>query len=106
MSHEVVGEIKKKHPHIQRIYIRAEFPHISERYRDYLLKEFEDTYYPERILKSGKAAYIERNCEMIDKSSYCIVYYDEQKAPSGRKSGTKIALDYAIKKRKRIIRVP
>lgn len=35
---------------------------------------------------------------MIDNSHFCIVYYDEQNTPANRKSGTKIALDYAIKK--------
>ena len=38
------------------------------------------------------------------KSRFCIFYYDEQNAPTTRKSGTKIALDYAIKQKKEIIR--
>lgn len=100
---EIVTKIKEKYPHVKRIYVRAEYPHISEKYRDYLLKNYEDTYYPENILNSGKAVYVERNCEMIDSSQYCIVYYDENIAPTTRKSGTKIALDYAIKQDKTII---
>ena len=36
----------------------------------------------------------------------CIVYYDELNAPTTRKSGTKIALDYAVKKDKQIIVLP
>lgn len=44
-------------------------------------------------------------CEMIDNSELCIVYYDEENAPTTRKSGTKTALDYAIKKGKEIINV-
>ena len=51
-------------------------------------------------MNSGKAAYVERNYEMIDNSHYCIVYYDEPNVSYTRKSGTKIALDYAIKKHK------
>ena len=102
---ELVTEIKEKHPNIKRVYIRAEYPYISEHYKNYLLRSYEDTYYPEKILNSGRAAYIERNYEMIDNSHYCVVYYDETNAPTTRKSGTKIALDYAIKKRKKIIRV-
>jgi hypothetical protein len=43
---------------------------------------------------------------MIDNSQYCIVYYDEPNAPTSRKSGTKIALDYAVKKDKQIIVLP
>ena len=98
---ETVTELKEKYPHIKRVYVRAEYPHINEYYKNYLLKSYEDTYYPKNILNSGRASYVERNYEMIDNSHYCIVYYDETIAPATRKSGTKIALDYAIKKRKK-----
>ena len=103
LCQETVTEIKEKYPHIKRVYVRAEFPYISDDYKRYLLENYEDTYFPEKIINSGKAAYIERNCEMIDKSRYCIVYYDEKVAPTTRKSGTKIALDYAIRHKKEII---
>ena len=102
---ELVTKLKEKHPHIKRIYVRAEYPYISDRYKNYLLESYEDTYYPERIIDSGRAIYVERNYEMINKSHFCIVYYDEQKAPTTRKSGTKIALTYAIKQNKKIINV-
>lgn len=100
---EVVTELKERYPHIKRIYVRAEYPHINEDYKRYLLESYEDTYYPERLVNAGKACYIERNCEMIANSRYCVVYYDERRAPTTRKSGTKIALDYAIQQRKTII---
>ncbi|MBQ7045561.1 MAG: DUF1273 family protein [Clostridia bacterium] len=102
---ELVTNIKEKYPHIKRIYVRAEFPYISDDYKRYLLKSYEDSYYPESVIGAGKAAYVERNYQMIDKSKFCIIYYDEQNAPTNRKSGTKIALDYAIKKGKHIINV-
>ena len=102
---ELVTEIKEKYPHIKRIYVRAEYPDINEQYTNYLLESYEDTYYPEHIRSSGRAAYVERNYEMINKSHYCIVYYEEPNAPTIRKSGTKIALDYAIKKGKQIINI-
>ena len=70
------------------------------------MESYEDTYYPEHIIGSGRAAYVERNYEMIDKSKFCIVYYDEPNAPTTRKSGTKIALDYAIKHKKEVIILP
>ena len=41
----------------------------------------------------------------IKAGGYCIVYYDEAVTPATRKSGTKIALDYATKKCKKIINV-
>ena len=101
---ELVTKIKEKYPHIKRIYVRAEFPYINESYTTYLLKSYDATYYPEKLLGSGRAAYVERNYEMINNSRFCIVYYDEKIAPTTRKSGTRIALDYAIKKGKEIIR--
>ena len=103
---ELVTKIKEKYPHIKRIYVRAEYPEISEDYKNYLLESYEETYYPENIIGSGRAAYVERNYEMKNKSQYCIVYYDEANAPTTRKSGTKIALDYAIKNQKHIIILP
>ena len=106
LCQETVTEIKEKYPHIKRIYVRAEYPDINEHYKNYLLESYEDTYYPEKMLNSGRAAYVERNYEMIDKSHYCIVYYDESNAPTTRKSGTKIAIDYAMKRGKQIIVLP
>ena len=103
---ELVTEIKEKYPHIKRVYVRAEYPYISEHYKEYLLESYEDTYYPEHIICSGRAAYVERNYEMINKSKFCIVYFDEPNAPTTRKSGTKIALDYAAKKGKQITVLP
>ena len=111
----VVTELKNKYPHIKRTYVRAEYPHITESYKNMLLKSYDDTYYPEKIEHSGKAAYVERNYEMIDKSTVCIVYYDEKYEPPRRKnskrdlkdyqprSGTQIAYEYAARKNKEII---
>lgn len=99
---ELVTKLKEKYPHIKRIYVRAEFPIISDKYKYYLSESYEDTYYPENIIGSGRAAYVERNFEMINQSRFCVVYYDESYAPITRKSGTKIALDYATKHNKEI----
>ena len=105
LCHEIVTQIKEKYPHIKRIYVRAEYQNIDETYKAYLLENYEDTYYPEKIIGAGKVAYVERNYEMINKSRFCICYYDEQNAPTIRKSGTKIAFDYAVKQKKEIIRI-
>ena len=103
---ELVTKLKEKYPHIKRIYVRAEFPIISDEYKAYLLKNYEDTYYPENLICAGKAVYVERNIEMINRSLFCIVYYDESNTPTTRKSGTKIALAYAIKHQKTILLLP
>lgn len=102
---ELVTEIKEKYLHIKRVYVRAEYQYIDESYKAYLLESYEDTYFPKSVLGAGKASYVKRNCEMIDNSRYCIVYYDELGAPTTRKGGTKVALDYAVKKEKQIINI-
>lgn len=40
--------VKEEYPDIKRIYVRAEFPYINDDYKNYLLKSYEDTYYPEK----------------------------------------------------------
>ncbi len=114
---KTVTELKEKHPHIKRIYVRAEYPYISDSYKNYLLENYEDTFYPEEIMSSKKAVYIRRNYYMIDMSSICLVYYNTEYTPPekpqksiflpNRKSGsgTKLAFDYAKKKGKRIINI-
>ena len=115
LCHKAVTELKEKYPEIKRVYIRAEYPYINDSYEKYLLKDYEDTYFPQKVINAGRARYVERNQEMIDNSDFCIVYYrTEYKPPIRRnskrnladyqpKSGTKIAYDYAKKKRKTII---
>ena len=101
----IVTELKEKYPHVKRVYVRAEYPVIDEDYLAYLLKSYEETYYPEALVGAGRAVYVKRNREMIDHSTFCVVYYDEQHSPAARKSGTKLALDYAAGKKKKIIRI-
>lgn len=106
LCHKLVTEIKEKHPHIKRVYVRAEYPYIDDSYKEYLLKDYEDTYYPNKLIGAGKATYVERNCEIINNSRFCIIYYDELHAPTKRRSGTKIALEYAVEHKKEIIKFP
>ena len=115
LCYKIVTELKEKYQHIKRIYVRAEFPYIDDSYKNYLLESYEDTYYPSKMIDAGKAAYVERNYEMINNSRYCICYYDENYMPPRRKnsrrdltdyqpkSGTRIAFDYARKEELNII---
>ena len=117
LCHKTVTKLKEKYPYIKRIYVRSAFQHIPDWYEDSLLKYYEGTYFPEQIENSGKASYVERNQEMINKSDFCVIYYDENYLPPRRrngkrdltdyqpKSGTKVAYDYAIRKKKEIINV-
>ena len=106
LCYALVTELRSEYPHIMRIYVRAEFPVIREDYQAYLLERYEDTYYPEKLIGAGRSIYVKRNMEMIDKSNFCVFYYDEAYLPKGRKSGTKIALNYAAKRKKVIFQFP
>ena len=106
LCYSVVTKLKQRYPHIKRVYVRAEFPQIDENYKAYLLESYEDTYFSHNAIGAGKAVYIERNRDMIDKSDFCIIYYNENYSPTNRKSGTQIALNYAVKRKKNIILLP
>ncbi len=99
---KVVTTLKKKYPHIKRIFVRTQYPEINDYTKSLFLKEYDDTYFPPKAVGAGKYIYVERNYDMIDKSRFCVFYYDENVAAK-RKSGTKIAFDYATKKKKKII---
>lgn len=115
LCYQIVSELKSEYSNITRVYVRAEYAYIDDNYREYLLKRYEDTYYPDSVIKAGKSAYIKRNHEMINTSKYCVIYYNENYVPSKQKrsncaitnsqskSGTKIAYDYAVKKQRIII---
>lgn len=114
LSWEVVTKLKEKYPFIKRVYVRSAYQDIDESYKNYLLESFEETYFPQQIANAGKYSYVERNCEMINKSTFCIFYYNENYIPKSKKqknssilkqrnSGTKIAFEYATKKKKQII---
>ncbi len=111
LCYDIVTELKQKHSHIERVYVRSAYPDINNFYEDYLLDKYEGTYFPEHIRDSGMASYVERNQEMIRKSNICIFYYDKKYLPPRRKnsrrnlfdyqpkSGTGIAYDYAMKRK-------
>jgi len=115
--YELVTELKTKHPHIKRVYVRSAYEHIPDWYEGSLLEHYEDTYFPEHMSNAGRASYVERNQEMINKSDFCIFYYDENYLPPRRKnskrdlfdyqpkSGTGIAYEYAMKKERQILNV-
>lgn len=106
LCYELVTEMKEKYPHIHRIYVRGEFPVIDEGYYRYLLERYEDTCYPQALVGTGRAVYIKRNQIMVDNSQFCLVYYRGDYAPKGRKSGTKLALEYARKQNRTIYCCP
>ena len=102
VCYETVTGLKEKHPHIKRVYVRAEYPVIDEDYKRYLLKRYEKTYYPEKAVGAGRAVYIKRNFDMIDKSLFCVIYFDSKTEYNTRKSGAGAALNYAKKRERKI----
>ena len=102
LCYALATELKEKYPYIKRVFVRAEYPVIGEDYEKYLLQRYEETYYPDSVVGAGRLAYVKRNMEMIDRSQYCVFYYNEEYTPQGRNSGTKIAFEYA-KKRAKVI---
>ena len=109
LCYEVIRKIKEDYPHIRRIYVRSMYEDISDSYEEYLLSLYEETYIPKSVVNSGKLSYIKRNQYMIDMSDYCVFFYDVSYEPPNRrnksKSGTKIAYEYAVSKKKKIINV-
>lgn len=49
--------------------------------KKYLLESYEETYFSPKLEKAGKYSYVERNYEMIDSSTYCVFYYNENYVP-------------------------
>ena len=121
ICYKVVSDLKNKYPYIQRVYVRAEFEYIdgegSRAYREGLMELYEHTYYPESVSGTGKAVYVKRNEYMVDNSSICVVYYDENYMPPRRKqsrrdltdyqpkSGTGVAYKYAEQKKRKIVNI-
>ena len=115
LAWETVTALKSKYPFIKRVYVRSAFQNIDKSYEKYLLELYEETYFPAKLENAGKSSYVERNYEMINSSTCCVFSFDKNYIPtlprrynrnvviSQRKSGTKIAYNYAVKMNKRII---
>ena len=116
LSWKIVTELKETYPFIKRVYVRSAYQYVDKSYEEHLLKSYEETYFPPRLENAGKYSYVERNCEMIENSTYCVFYYNEKYVPEEghqpqravplaqrRRSGTKIAYQYAVRKKKKII---
>ena len=69
-----------------------------------------DYVFPEELRSAGRARYVERNRIMIDWADSCVFYYRGEstvadRAGRKRKSGTALAWDYAVKRKKDIYNV-
>lgn len=131
LCHEIVTDLRKKYPYIKRVaypvatenaLLEKDKERIEKVCFNVLKKEIDFISYEEvksndKLLKSGKASYVERNRLMIDESDFCVFYYDESYRPerkkyskkglnglyTSQKSGTALAYSYALSKNKPII---
>ena len=126
LCHMVVTELKEKYPRIERIaYLckhetgclvgkgKDEQCRIKELTgRDVYVPEYEDIKKSDRVNSAGRAAYVERNQEIINISNFCVFYYNLNHLSPKRKnskenigerqlkSGTQLTFDYVHKRKK------
>lgn len=99
-----VSKYKRAVPGLVREYIRADYEFLSEKYADFLNERYERTEYPSALKNSSENRYIKRNKIMIDRCDILITYYDANYVSArGYRSGTAIAVEYAKRKRKKVI---
>lgn len=129
LCYHIVTKIKEKKKEIVRVVYTCSSEKAikegdKEKYENifrYILKKeinimtFDEEVEYKNKNVAGKGSYVERNMAMIDDSDICIVYYDSTYLPQMRKrsknsvveyqpkSGTAIAVEYAKRKKKKII---
>ena len=104
--YNIVTEYKNIYSHLRRIFIRAEYPIISDSYYNYLKTFYEDSYFYSEKLLNNKFSYLKRDKVMIEKSQFCIFFFNPTYIPKTKtQSGTHIAYEYALKKGKRVVNV-
>ena len=111
LCHIVVTELKEKYPNISRIAylckhesgclmgtgmeLKRKIKGIAG--RDTYVAEYEEIKKSDRVDSAGCASYVERNQWMIDESDCLILYYNE--GIGLKSSGTKLAMEYAKRKK-------
>ena len=116
---DVVTEMRKIYPHIRRVYVRAQYEEITKFYEEYLLENYEETFFPDKVHGSNELCYIVRNFCMIEMCDMLLTYYDDNYLPPSKttknkmlahaccnkksQSGTCMAVRYAKRRKKKII---
>ncbi len=103
LCYEIVSQIKEKYRHIRRVYVRAEYDY-SEKFTEYFLTSYEETFFPDKVRRAGRLSYVIRNQIIVEMCDVLVTYCDMEYKPStGTKSGTIQAALYAKQKKKQII---
>ena len=118
LCHDVVTDLREQYSQIQRhTYTCRSETCILEKERAYWEKIYSQFQKQPVVLlgvekeveqktkyEAGKASYVERNQAMINDSDFCVFYYNKDYIPPTKtNSGTKIAYEYAIRKKKKVI---
>ena len=104
ICYDVITQLKTEYTDIKRIYVRAEYTLTNDVYEKHLQEKYEDSFYYDDDLKTGRLSYIKRNEFIINASDFCLFYFNSNYKPqTNTKSGTAIAYNYALKKSKTII---
>ena len=115
LCYDTVTELMQEYSQIKRVKFRKDYPEITESVKQYFFNGYEDNICPKGVAQSGRASYVERNQAMIIASDICIFYYNKDYQPKRRKeskhsigtyqpkSGTRIAYEFAISKKKEIV---
>ena len=100
LCYEAVSALKGKYAKIKRIYCLIDERHLSERKRPKYLRteDYEEFIYLAPSFDYWYTRIYYRNCEMIEKSDFVIVYAETRKD-----SGAYKALQYAVKHKKKHI---
>ncbi len=120
ICHQIISSLQLEYSHIKKIAYTCKnesclFESEKKMWIELFYKKqiktnllyFDEEFEHKTKFSAQKASYIERNKAMIDNSDYCIIYYNPLYLPysNNNKSGTKIAYDYIIQKRKSFINI-
>ena len=111
LCHNRVTLLQEKYPQIQRIMYPCRSEYVVKKgekerlekgfsellKRNVAFQEYDGEVVLDRVMRAGKASYIERNQEMINASEYCIFYYNPQYQPPKRKYSKRDLTEYQAK---------
>ncbi len=103
---DAVTELKRHYPLIRRVCILP--PQQMPQYdlNCYRLHDYDEIYNPYTEGKYGYGKSVNRSQIMIDKSDILVTYYaDDYRLFKGARLGAKMAINYALKKNKKVVNI-
>lgn len=110
---DIIRELKKDYPHVKLINVWGEYLYYNDMVDKLELQYYDKLLRPECFIGAGKNIFVKRNQYLIDNSDVILFYFNENvkgrwtgikgELPHKVRSGTRIAYEYAVKKKKRII---